>query len=40
VRNVSVACRKHEVISWYAVEAENFESIHNHNAFARFEEKK
>lgn len=34
VRNVAVRLRKDKRIKWYRVEAENFESIHNHNAFA------
>jgi GTP cyclohydrolase IB len=40
VRNIALRCRADERILWYAVEAENFESIHNHNAFAHVEEKK
>jgi GTP cyclohydrolase I len=34
VRNVAVRLRKDRRIRWYRVEAENFESIHNHSAFA------
>lgn len=34
VRNVAVRLRKDRRITWYRVEAENFESIHNHSAFA------
>ncbi len=34
VRNVALKARAHPAITWFAVEAENFESIHNHNAFA------
>ncbi len=34
VRNVAVRLRKDKRMKWYRVEAENFESIHNHNAFA------
>ena len=37
VRNVAVKSRGDENISWFRVEAENFESIHNHNAFAEVE---
>jgi GTP cyclohydrolase IB len=37
VRNVSLALEKRGRLSYYCVEAENFESIHNHNAFARRE---
>ncbi len=34
VRNVAVRLDRHPDISWYRVEAENIESIHNHSAFA------
>ena len=34
VREIAVRANEHEKISWYRVEAENFESIHNHNAYA------
>lgn len=37
VRNVVLKLRKNKLITWYAVEAENFESIHNHNAYAMIE---
>ncbi|MCX7869347.1 MAG: GTP cyclohydrolase FolE2 [Terrimicrobiaceae bacterium] len=37
VRNVSLRCRAHPAISWHRIEAENFESIHNHNAVAIIE---
>jgi GTP cyclohydrolase I len=37
VRNVSLQCRAHPHITWHRVEAENFESIHNHNAYALIE---
>jgi len=37
VRNVSARCRKDSRIVWHRVEAENFESIHNHNAYALIE---
>ena len=37
VRNVAVATENHTAFSWYRVEAENFESIHNHNAYACIE---
>lgn len=37
VRNVVVKLRKNKSITWYTVEAENFESIHNHNAYAMIE---
>ncbi len=39
VRNVAVRCDADANILWYRVEAENFESIHNHNAYALIEKK-
>lgn len=39
VRNVAARSDSHESITWYRVEAENFESIHNHNAYAVVEKK-
>jgi GTP cyclohydrolase I len=37
VRNVAVKLNARQDITWYKVEAENFESIHNHNAYACIE---
>ena len=37
VRNVVVKLNAHPDVTWYKVEAENFESIHNHNAYACIE---
>ena len=37
VRNVAARCEKEPNIIWYRIEAENFESIHNHNAYAMIE---
>ncbi|HWB57849.1 MAG TPA: GTP cyclohydrolase FolE2 [Chthoniobacteraceae bacterium] len=34
VRNVALRSNQEPNITWYRVEAENFESIHNHNAYA------
>jgi GTP cyclohydrolase I len=34
VRNVVLRLRAHPDVTWFNVEAENFESIHNHNAYA------
>ncbi|MDP0490713.1 MAG: GTP cyclohydrolase FolE2 [Verrucomicrobiota bacterium JB023] len=34
VRNVAARARAQDDIRWFRVEAENFESIHNHNAYA------
>jgi len=37
VRNVVLKLNAHPDITWYKVEAENYESIHNHNAYASIE---
>jgi len=37
VRAISLRCDSHPDINWYRVEAENFESIHNHSAYAMIE---
>jgi GTP cyclohydrolase I len=37
VRNIAVKLNAHEDVTWYKVEAENYESIHNHNAYACIE---
>jgi len=37
VRSVAVRCNRHPDITWYRVEAENMESIHNHSAYACIE---
>lgn len=37
VRNVALRLNAHEDVTWFKVEAENFESIHNHNAYACIE---
>jgi GTP cyclohydrolase I len=37
VRNVAVRLNAHPLVTWYKVEAENYESIHNHNAYACIE---
>jgi GTP cyclohydrolase I len=37
VRNVALRCNRHPDITWYKVEAENIESIHNHSAYACIE---
>ena len=39
VRNVASASDAQSGIAWYKIEAENFESIHNHNAYAVIEKK-
>lgn len=40
VRNVALRCMAIPEITYFLVEAENYESIHMHNAFARIERKK
>ena len=40
VRNIAQRANREESILWYKVEAENFESIHNHNAYALVEQTK
>ena len=37
VRNVALKLTAHRDVTWYKVEAENYESIHNHNAYACIE---
>lgn len=37
VRNIAMKTESHSAFSWYRVEAENFESIHNHQAYAVIE---
>jgi GTP cyclohydrolase I len=37
VRNVALKLNGHSDVTWYKVEAENYESIHNHNAYACIE---
>ncbi len=39
VRQVASLLSAHDEFSWYSVEAENFESIHNHSAYAYIESK-
>ena len=38
--SVAEKANEHGQIVWYRVEAENFESIHNHNAWAMIEKDK
>lgn len=40
VRNIAVRSEREPEILWYKVEAENFESIHNHSAYACVEKRK
>ncbi|MGZ6274881.1 MAG: GTP cyclohydrolase, FolE2/MptA family, partial [Syntrophales bacterium] len=37
VRNVAQELNGNNNFTWYSVEAENFESIHNHSAYAYVE---
>ena len=37
VRNIAVRANAEPRIAWYRIEAENYESIHNHNAYAMIE---
>lgn len=39
VRNIAQKASVHPQIKWYRIEAENYESIHNHNAWAVIEGK-
>ena len=40
VREIAFKLEKDSNITWFAVESENFESIHNHNAYAYIEKHK
>ncbi|MBN1849548.1 MAG: GTP cyclohydrolase I FolE2 [Deltaproteobacteria bacterium] len=40
VRDIAQKLKKDPNITWFAVESENFESIHNHNAYAYIERQK
>ena len=40
VRNVALEIRKLKEIEWFRVEADNDESIHNHNAYAMYDSRK
>lgn len=37
IRDLALAMEADPRIFWYSIESENFESIHNHNAYARLE---
>jgi len=37
VRNVAQQLKKDDNFTWFSIEAENFESIHNHSAYAYVE---
>jgi GTP cyclohydrolase I len=40
VRTVAQHLKAHPDVTWYKVEAENYESIHNHNAYACIEDRR
>ena len=40
VRNISLRLNTHPNITWFSVESENLESIHNHNAYACVEKQR
>ena len=40
VRDVAAELNRNDLIEWYVVESENFESIHNHSAYALIERDK
>jgi GTP cyclohydrolase I len=40
IRDLAVSLNKEERVTWYSIESENFESIHNHNGYAKIERDK
>lgn len=40
IRDLAVGLNKEEKVKWYSIQSENFESIHNHNAYAMIERDK
>ena len=40
VREIAYHLSRDDNFSWFAVESENFESIHNHSAYAYIESKR
>lgn len=40
IRDLALAMEENKQITWYSIQSENFESIHNHNAFAQIERDK
>lgn len=40
VRNIALRLNSHPNITWFSVESENLESIHNHNAYACLEKER
>ena len=40
IRDLAVALDKEDRVLWYSIQSENFESIHNHNAYAMIERDK
>jgi GTP cyclohydrolase I len=35
IRDLAISLEDDDRITWYSINSENFESIHNHNAYAR-----
>jgi GTP cyclohydrolase I len=35
IRDLAIALDAEDRVEWYAISSENFESIHNHNAYAQ-----
>ncbi len=40
VRDLAISLDKNDQVTWYQINSENFESIHNHNAYAQITRKK
>jgi GTP cyclohydrolase I len=40
IRDLAIALNRDDRVAWYHIESENFESIHNHNAYAMIERDK
>ncbi|MGC9259721.1 MAG: GTP cyclohydrolase FolE2 [Phycisphaerae bacterium] len=40
IRDLALAMERNDQITWYNIQSENFESIHNHNAYAQIERDK
>ena len=40
IRDLAVALDKEDRVTWYPIQSENFESIHNHNAYAMIKHNK
>ena len=40
IRDLALALNREDRVLWYSIQSENFESIHNHNAYAMIERDK